>query len=134
MKPYKPKEPPNSSQMYSNGDPRLNQPKPKLKKKTTLLAVGLLLAGAAHANDIFWHPEASEVVLAAPDTVRVCQFFDSPATFSFERWACEDFPTFGARDPFYFPLVELGPVKVWARWAYARDVTGALVPMSRYVE
>ena len=96
--------------------------------KKTAIALALFAASAAHAGT-FWHPEASAVIATGPDSITVCQWWPSPLSFQPEVWACEEIPTFGAKDVPELQLQRLGPVKVFAKWAYTRDATGALVPM-----
>ena len=45
--------------------------------------------------------------------------FSEPAKPSV--WECEDIYPYYTRAPFTLPLNTLGPVKVFARWAYAWD-------------
>jgi hypothetical protein len=96
--------------------------------KKTAIALALFAASTAQAGT-FWHPEASSVIATGPNSITVCQWWPSPFSFQPEVWACEEILTFGAKDVPELQLQRLGPVKVFAKWAYARDATGALVPM-----
>ena len=102
-----------------------------MKKLVALIA--LLPALASAQNDVFWHPEASAVVATAPGVITICQWWPSPISFLSSVWECEDVETYGAKSPAEIQLQSTGPVKVYARWAYARDAEGALVPMSRWM-
>jgi hypothetical protein len=102
-----------------------------MKKLFALLT--LLPALTFAQDDVFWHPEASAVVVAGPYSATVCQWWPSPISFLSEVWECEDVPAYGAKWPVEIQLQSTGPVRVYARWAYARDAEGALVPMSRWM-
>ena len=105
-----------------------------MKKLVALLALLPALAFAqADDNDVFWHPEASAVIATGPGVITICQWWPSPISFLPAVWECEDVQSYGAKVPQEIPLQSLGPVKVYARWAYVRDAEGALVPMSRWM-
>jgi hypothetical protein len=81
----------------------------------------------------FWHPEAKSITAAGPDYITVCQWWPSPSSFQNAVWECEDLWSFGARRSVKLELFGLGPVKVFARWAYAVDAQDNLVPMQEGV-
>ena len=100
--------------------------------------IGLLLALAAttaQAQQGFWyHPEASEIVAADPTDITVCQWWPNAqdeTSFGpgYATWECETFWAYNARAPLTLKLNQLGPVRVWSRWAYAKDAYGHLAPM-----
>ena len=99
--------------------------------KKTAIALFLFAASTAHAGT-FWHPEASSVVLAGPEVGTVC-YYSSPtcvnAASCVSDWQCQDVFLNGGKDPVYFTVPNFGPVKVSAKWAYAVDGDGDLVPM-----
>ena len=102
-----------------------------MKKLAVLLA--LLPALTFAQDDVFWHPEASAVVATGPGFITICQWWPSPISFLSAVWECEDVDAYGAKSPVEVQLQSTGPVRVYARWAYARDAEGALVPMSRWM-
>jgi hypothetical protein len=102
-----------------------------MKKLAALLI--LLPALTFGQDDVFWHPEASAVVATGPGFITICQWWPSPISFLSAVWECEDVDSYGAKVPQEIQLQSTGPVKVFARWAYARDASGALVPMSRWM-
>ena len=81
----------------------------------------------------FFHPEAKSITAAGPDYITVCQWWPSPISFQAKVWECEDIWANGAKRPVQLDLVYTGPVKVYARWAYAVDAQDNLVPMQEGV-
>ena len=101
-----------------------------------LLALAVLVPALASAqDDVFWHPEAAGVALAGPELGTVCYYSSGTCTSlpCESEWVCQDVALSGAKDPVYLTLPSVGPAKAFARWAYARDAEGALVPMSRWM-
>ena len=98
-------------------------------KKLFLLA---LIPSLVQANP-FWHPAAKSITAAGPEIITVCQYWPNPTSFQKAVWECEDIYGSGAREPVSLELFGLGPVKVWARWAYAVDAQDNLVPMQEGV-
>ena len=103
--------------------------------KKLLATLALVPALAVAQDDVFWHPEAAGVALAGPEMGTACYYTSGTCTSlpCDSEWACESVALLGAKAPVYLSLPSVGPVKVFARWAYAIDAEGALVPMSRWM-
>jgi len=97
------------------------------------LVLGLALSPSLVQAAPFFHPEAKSITAADPDYITVCQWWPSPNSFTPKVWECEDIWANGAKRPVQLDLVYTGPVKVYARWAYAVDAQDNLVPMQEGV-
>ena len=100
-----------------------------------LASVLTLVSLTAYAQQGQWyHPDADEIIAADPSDITVCQWLVTDPTETalgpdHATWGCETFWAYNARAPLMLKLDIGGPVRVWSRWAYARDVGGRLVPM-----